>query len=297
VRKLVLVVCAAVALTAAFATPAIAQSPRSAKLSLTARVTSFHATRHGMLASGTLTGKLSSGTGVSRDSAPVTFAVTPKANGGSCSVLTLHLAPLDLELLGVQVQTSTINLNISAIHGQVLGNLFCALSKAKVTFPKVAQAARALNTRLHGRSLRVFTASQSVRASQSVLTPNSKSAAALPSCQVLKLVLGPLNLDLLGLVVDLYGDTPSSPVIVTIDAIPSQGLLGQLLCGLAGGTGVSSLGGLQSLLNSLGVNLSTTQIQGVLTQLGITNIAGGLTQLDLQHILQSLGLGSTPPVG
>lgn len=112
---------------------------------------------------------------------------------------------------------------------------------------------------------------------------------------MLKLVLGPLHLDLLGLDVDLYGKTKANPVIVTINAVPSQGLLGQLLCGLAGGTGVTSLGGLQSLLGSLGLNLSTTQIQNLLNQLGIRNLSSGLTQLDLNRILQALGLGSTPP--
>jgi len=301
VRKLVVAVFSALALAAAVAPPAIAQSTRSSRLSLTARVTSFHATKHGLRANGTLTGRLASGTGVSRDSAPVNFAVQAKARHGRCDVLTLHLAPLDLELLGVQVQTSTINLDIYALHGQVLGNLFCALSRARVTFPKAANIARALNTRLHGRSLRVFTASQTVRArtTGASMSPWRADAttAAPASCQVLKLVLGPLNLNLLGLVVNLYGQTHKSPVIVTINAIPSQGLLGQLLCGLAGGTGVSSLGGLQSLLNSLGVNLSTTQIQSLLSQLGITNLTSGLTQLELQHILQALGLGSTTPTG
>ena len=86
-------------------------------------------------------------------------------------------------------------------------------------------------------------------------------------------------------------------MIVTINAIPSQGLLGKLLCGLAGGGGITSLGGLQSLLSSLGVNLSTTQIQTLLNQLGITDLSSGLTQLDLSRILQALGLGSTPPIG
>jgi hypothetical protein len=302
VRKLVIAVLSAFALAAAVAPPALAQSSRSSRLSLTARVTSFHATKKGLQASGTLSGRLSSGTGVSRDSAPVSFAVRAKSKGGQCSVLTLHLAPLDLELLGVQVQTSTINLDIYAVHGQVLGNLFCALSRAKVTFPRAASIARALNARLHGRSLRVFTASQSVRARPvtgiaSAWQEAATTTAAPASCQVLKLVLGPLNLNLLGLVVDLYGQTHKSPVIVTINAIPSKGLLGQLLCGLAGGTGVSSVGGLQSLLNSLGVNLSTTQIQSLLGQLGITNLSSGLTQLELQRILQALGLGSTPPAG
>jgi hypothetical protein len=295
VRKLVVAVFSSLAFAVALAPPAFAQSTRPSRLSLSARITSFHATRRGVQANGTLTGRLTSSTGVTRDSAPVKFAVAAKARGGRCDVLTLHLATLNLELLGVQVQTSTINLDIYAVHGEVLGNLFCALSRARVTLPRAAVIARTLNSRLHGHSLRLFTASQTIRAGATAATQSLRPAAtaALPSCQVLKLVLGPLNLNLLGLVVDLYGQTHASPVVVTITAIPSEGLLGQLLCGLAGGTGVNSLNGLQSLLGSLGLNVSTTQIQTLLTQLGITNITSGLTQADLQRILKALGLGST----
>jgi hypothetical protein len=43
------------------------------------------------------------------------------------------------------------------------------------------------------------------------------------------------------------------------------------------------------------VNLSTTQLQNLLNQLGIGNLSGGLTQLDLNRILQALGLGRTAP--
>lgn len=189
----------------------------------------------------------------------------------------------------MQVTTSDISLDVYALKGRVLGDLFCALAHAKVTFPRTARVARALNSRLDGRSLPVFAAAESL--------PARATQAQPQSCQVLKLVLGPLHLDLLGLVVDLYGKTKANPVIVTINAVPSQGLLGQLLCSLAGGGGVTSLSGLQSLLNSLGVNRSTTQIQNLLNQLGISNLSSGLTQLQLNRILQALGLGSTPPAG
>lgn len=259
----------------------------SSRLSMTAKITSFRATTSGVVANGILTGKLRSGTRVSRASAPVKFAVVAKPRRGRCNVITLRLAPLDLELLGVQVTTSHISLDVYALKGRVLGDLFCALSRAKVKLPRVASVARALNTHLAGRSLRVFTASQSLPA----------RTAQAQTCQVLKLVLGPLHLDLLGLVVDLYGKTHSNPVIVTINAQPNKGLLGQLLCGLAGGgSGVTTVAGLQSLLNSLGLNLTTAQIQSLLNQLGI-NLAGGLTQLELQHILQALGLGTKTPTG
>ena len=261
----------------------------SSKLSLTARITSFQATRHGVVAAGVLAGTLNSGSKTSHSQAPVHFAVAAKASGGRCNVLTLSLAPLDLELLGVQVTTSTINLDVTAVKGEVLGNLFCALSRAKVTFPKAASVARAMNAHLHGRSMSVFAGTESLSA--------HAAETQVQTCQVLKLVLGPLHLDLLGLVVDLYGQTTSDPVIVTINAIPSEGLLGQLLCGVAGGSGITSISGLQTLLNGLGLNLSTSQLQNLLTQLGITDLSGGLTSTELNQVLKSLGLGSITPAG
>jgi hypothetical protein len=291
-RKLVAAVLSALAFAAIVALPANANPGSragSSTLSLTARITSFRATDKGIVAKGTLTGTLRSGTSVSHQSAPVSFAVAAASRGGRCNVITLRLAPLNLELLGVQVTTSAISLDVYALHGRVLGNLFCALARAKVTLPRAARAAGALNAHLHGRPLRVFAASESL--------PASTAQAQPQSCQVLRLVLGPLHLDLLGLVVDLYGKTHVNPVIVTINAVPSQGLLGQLLCGVAGGGGINSLAGLQSLLSSLGVNLSTAQIQTLLNQLGIPDISSGLTQLQLDRILQSLGLGQTLPTG
>jgi hypothetical protein len=62
---------------------------------------------------------------------------------------------------------------------------------------------------------------------------NGASAAQLPpipnSCQILNLVLGPINLNLLGLVVR------TNQINLRIDAVPGAGnLLGNLLCGLTG---------------------------------------------------------------
>jgi hypothetical protein len=284
-RKLVIVVMSVAAFAAAVA-PAANAAPRTSRLSLTAKITSFHATAAGVVATGVFSGTLRSGSGVSHHSAPVRFAVLTKASAKRCNILTLHLAPVYLALLGLQVQTSTINLNVYAARGEVLGNLFCALSRAKISFPK---GARDLNAQLHGRPLQVMAASDTL--------PAGTAAAAPVACQVLKLVLGPLHLNLLGLEVDLYGQTTTSPVVVTINAVPSQGLLGQLLCGLAGGTGINSLSGLQGLLSSLGLNKSATQVQSVLNSLGITNLTSGLSQADINRILQALGLGSTAPAG
>ncbi|WP_163719582.1 hypothetical protein [Mycolicibacterium psychrotolerans] len=64
------------------------------------------------------------------------------------------------------------------------------------------------------------------------------------SCSVLDLTLGPLDLNLLGLRVQL------NQVHLVITAIPSDGLLGQLLCALAGPNGILS-GILQNIINLL----------------------------------------------
>ena len=82
-------------------------------------------------------------------------------------------------------------------------------------------------------------------AASSVVT--NANAGQGGGCQILDLVLGPLHLDLLGLVVDL------NQVHLDISAVPGAGnLLGNLLCSVAGlldnGTGVS---GLANILNRL----------------------------------------------
>jgi hypothetical protein len=136
-------------------------------------------------------------------------------------VLTLRLAPLTLELLGVRVTTTTLNLEVYGRRGALLGDLVCALSRARVRLPRIAAS---LNRRLDGRPLRVMGASTKVRAADHQGT-----------CQVLRLVLGPLHLDLLGLNVDLFGENRRSPVVVTITALPGHGALGELLCSIAGG--------------------------------------------------------------
>jgi len=69
------------------------------------------------------------------------------------------------------------------------------------------------------------------------------------TCRVLDLVLGPLHLDLLGLVVDL------NQVNLDITAVPGPGnLLGNLLCAVAGlldGGNTSAVGNLLNILNRI----------------------------------------------
>lgn len=155
----------------------------------------------------------------------VTLAVKGIA---SCRILSLKLDTLQLALLGLNLQTSAVNLNITGNRKQTLGKLFCRLSKGIKLSKRVraARAARSLNRRLRGHPLRVL-------ALRGSIAPKQASAAQAGSCQVLKVVLGPLHLDLLGLLVDLYGPNQKSPVTVDLTADPNGGALGSLFCQLA----------------------------------------------------------------
>jgi hypothetical protein len=60
----------------------------------------------------------------------------------------------------------------------------------------------------------------------------ASAAQATQTCQVLNLTLGPLDLNLLGLVVQLYGPSRNQPVTLTITATRGGGVLGDLFCSL-----------------------------------------------------------------
>jgi hypothetical protein len=280
----ILTLFAAVLVISGVAAPTSAAEPAKpvGKFNMTTKITSVRAAGDGLVANGVVVGKLSAGGTVMRDRAPARFRVSQQQQRGRCNILALRLAPVHLALLGIRVDTSHISLDVTARRrGGVLGRLFCALANAEVRFPRAAIAR--INRQLDDAPI-------VTRSSAPVRTATHRG-----TCQILDLILGPLHLDLLGLVVDLYGRTRSDPVRVTITGEPGHGLLGDLLCSLAGGGNVTSLAQLQSLLRSLGVTLTDAQLQNVLTQLGIGDLAGGLSQLDLQRLLARLGLGSTLP--
>jgi hypothetical protein len=154
-----------------------------------------------------------------------TLAVSTAASG--CKILTLHLEKLRLVLLGLTVDTSAVNLHITGSSTGSLGKLFCKLANGLklASIAKVAHATRAINRKMHGRRLHMFHF-------RAAVSPQTRQAPAAV-CPVLDLTLGPLNLYLLGLAVDLYGATPKDPIVVTITADPNGGVLGKLFCELA----------------------------------------------------------------
>lgn len=93
-------------------------------------------------------------------------------------------------------------------------------------------------------------------------SPVGAVSAAAATCPVLHLVLGPVNLNLLGLVVTLGGGSlANQPIVLDITAVPGAGnLLGNLVCGvsnLLNGTGATTpltpgvTAGLLNLVNTL----------------------------------------------
>ena len=79
--------------------------------------------------------------------------------------------------------------------------------------------------------------------SQAVAVPVTQAAG---TCNILDLTLGPLHLDLLGLIIDL------NQVHLTITAQQGGGLLGNLLCAVANLlNGGNPLGSLANLLNQI----------------------------------------------
>ena len=77
-------------------------------------------------------------------------------------------------------------------------------------------------------------------------TASSTAAAAAASCTILHLVLGPINLNVLGLQVT------TNQIVLDISAIPGAGnLLGNLLCDIAGLLNGSPTATLVGLLNQI----------------------------------------------
>ena len=86
---------------------------------------------------------------------------------------------------------------------------------------------------------------------------NTATAAQGQTCTVLHLVLGPVNLNLLGLHVTLGGGAQANqPIVLDITAVRGEGLLGDLLCGLTDSLG-GQLGQISQQLQQLASALNS----------------------------------------
>ena len=211
----VVVLC--LALVSGVATGSAPKPRQPGKLAVGVQVLKFSAGGKTIRARGLVTARLTDNAG---HSTVIHQRVNLSAKtGGGCRVLNLVLDKLSLKLLGLNANLDKVVLNVTGKRkGGVLGALFCRLARAKLASTR-ASAARALTAgvRRHGKAVR-FTAN---------LNPQSTTSQAPKSCQVLDLVVGPLNLNLLGLVVDLQR------VHLNVLATRGEGKLGDLFCQLA----------------------------------------------------------------
>jgi len=199
------------------------QSARPARLAVGMDVLHFATHGRTLRGVGAVTATLTDPSG--QKSTSRSIVAFTAATGGRCRILNLTLNQLHLSLLGLNVDLAKVVLTITGIrsghpNGGVLGSLFCSLAGAKLASAGRARAARSLSQRLathHNRMLH-FTV---------FLRPRAATAAAGATCPVLDLILGPLHLNLLGLVVDL------NQVHLTVTATQGGGILGNLFCGLS----------------------------------------------------------------
>ena len=160
---------------------------------------------------------------------------------GKCRILELNLAKLYLNLLGLEVRTSAINVEITGDAKQTLGKLFCSLSEGLKLDKSVLakRSARSLNKELNGAPLPILSLKVPVRPQEQPASSRPSRGTVPPpspeSCEVLDLLVGPLHLNLLGLVVDLYGPSRAEAVRVLVTADPNGGELGQVFCQVASG--------------------------------------------------------------
>jgi len=106
---------------------------------------------------------------------------------------------------------------------------------------------------VQGAGPRTNISNQTFNALATLTQPGGGAAAQVAACTILELDIGAIRLELLGLVIDI------APIAIDITAIPGGGLLGDLLCALAGLLSGINLGNLGNVLGLLGQLLTVLQ--------------------------------------
>jgi len=231
-----------------------APKPKTAKINITPTITSLNWVGDHFVASGIASVRID-GTDqfAAFSNVPVNLGLAADQTGaGACPILDLELGPINLNLLGLVVETSPICLRITAVEGGgLLGDLLCAVANLLDGGLTLDQILAGQGVVVGGVTLPGLTLAQLTQLNAGLISLLNKALEELPraildailpgaTCDILHLELGPLELNLLGLVVEL-DDCAGGPVVVDITG--QSGLLGELLCGLLG-DGLINLGDL-----------------------------------------------------
>jgi hypothetical protein len=166
---------------------------------------------------------------------PIAVGTSPNAADADCPILNLEIGAIHLNLLGLNVDTSDICLDITAHEGEgLLGDLLCAVSNLLAGGLDLGAilngllTADELETVLDGIRDLLNEVLGAATAPDAIVGVSGTTPGA---CDILNLALAPVDLNLLGLQVEL-DDCNNGPVTVDITAVPGEGLLGDLLGGL-----------------------------------------------------------------
>jgi hypothetical protein len=148
-----------------------------------------------------------------------------------CPVLELTIAPIDLNVLGLMVHLDRVHLTITAdSNGGLLGRLLCSVAGRFTPGQILASWTRAAQQ--SGLATRGVTIGvplyQTVSSTGTSTLSTTTGISPMAICTVLELTVGPLDLNLLGLLVHL----DRVHLLITAE---STSTLGGLLCSLAGG--------------------------------------------------------------
>jgi len=177
-------------------------------------------------------------TGPGGQAVPIPLTLTNTTPNSDTPILDLHVGAIHLDVLGLKVDTSEICLNLTAQSGSgnLLGNLLGGIAHLLdqgQTFDQIlagltAGQVNTLSTGLSG----LLNGALGAVTSQTNAATGGASVTTTGTTQVLDLSLGPIDLNLLGLVVHL-DDCNNGPVKVDISAQSGPGkLLGNLISGL-----------------------------------------------------------------
>jgi hypothetical protein len=240
----------------------------------TVQVTALDLVDGVLTATGTLTGTATNAggatTAITGQAFQVPAGLLENDDGPRCDILFLDLGPINLDLLGLVVDLSQVTLDVHAVPGagNLLGNLLCGVAGAldglqisslldRITdlledilgilspaTGTLADGGTFVGTFTltgfawdNGQVIATGVLNGVATGAGGVITPvvdqAFQTAADISGdetagCSILDLDLAPIHLDLLGLVVDL------SAVELDLTAVPGGGLLGNLLCGVAG---------------------------------------------------------------
>jgi hypothetical protein len=229
-------------------------APKVNDISVIPTITSIGVQNGQLVASGTATAIVHGRTNTVPFTAPVTLALaTNQTNSAGCPILDLALGPINLDVLGLLIETSPICLEITAIPGGgLLGDLLCGVAN-------LLNGGLNLGQILAGQGVGGLPGLTTTQVSGLLTGVGALLNGALDSlldavvtdivqgvrgaCDILHLELGPVDLNLLGLEVVL-DDCAGGPVVVDIMGERGRGnLLGNLLCGLlnSGRVGLGSI--------------------------------------------------------